>query len=65
MEVPLITVIYSEDEWYPIYCLFKDNPKYKSEYDKRVSIPISLYEQHLAATAEFERIQTIIEKLVK
>ena len=63
MEVPLVTVVYSRDEWYPIYCLFENRREYKN--DKLITIPESLYKQHLDAVTEFERIQTILENIIE
>ena len=63
MEVPLVTVVYARDEWYPVYCLFRDHRMNKN--DKLITIPESLYQQHLDATTEFERIQTILENLIE
>ena len=63
MEVPFVTVVYSRDEWYPVYCLFKQRRELRN--DKMITIPESLYKQHLAAVTEFERIQTILENLIE
>ena len=59
MAVPLVKRYITEEEWYPVYELHRDD----NFFDVEVEIPQALVTQYARAWGEWKAVQTKLRKL--